>query len=223
VQSILLVLASINRLTDLTAGYAAPNQFLPWRAVIDMLVLPLASVIAIDLLRRTIRTDSLARGERADTMLGLTFTVGVYLLAAGYGNHEVTNYLRLRYCPEPTDQLCTIIIYNDNHFSHMVFFTGFVLVATSVMLLPVLFPLPPVTGWQVVPLGINAAVIGAAMFANLAFEEVGIDLAVVAVLALIAAALWWRHPREPLFVYYALAWWSGLLATGIFKLTDPAA
>jgi hypothetical protein len=217
-QSVLLVLASFNRLAGATDSYVAPNQFLRWSDLINMLLLPMASVLATDLLRRTIRTDGPARGGPADAALGLTFTAGVYLFAAGFGAHGVSNYLRLRYCPQPTDQLCTILIFNDNQFSHLVFFAGFMLIASSVMLLPVLFPLPPAARWESIPLSINALVVGAAIVANLALETTGLDLAIVGILALVAAALWWSRRQEPLFAYYAVAWWSGLLATTAYKL-----
>lgn len=70
----------------------------------------------------------------------LVFIVGLYLLGASYGDHEVANYLHHRFCPEdPTSSLCRIVIFNDDEFSHRVFFTGFVMVNTALLFLQNLF------------------------------------------------------------------------------------
>jgi len=222
VQSLLVVLVAVNRLSDLTAGYVAGNEFLRWVDLLNMLVLPLASVLALYALRRVVRYPSAASGRLADVALAVVFVVGVYLLAAGYGDHEVTNYLHLRYCDTgmagATDRLCQIIVYNDDQFSHLVFFIGFVLLNLSVLLLPPLFPaLRQASGWHTAALAGNAAVFALGIFANLAFEELGLDLYVVAIVALVAAAAWWRRWREPLLVYYVLTYWLGLLATVAYQ------
>jgi hypothetical protein len=44
----------------------------------------------------------------------------------------------------------------------------------------------------------------------LGFEEVGLDLYVVALLALVSASLLWRRGGQPMFVYYTSAYWLGL-------------
>ena len=59
----------------------------------------------------------------------------------------------------------------------------------------------------------NVVVFAAAVFANLAFEELGADLDVVAVIAVIAAVVWWRRRRDAIVVYYLLAYWLGLGST----------
>lgn len=49
--------------------------------------------------------------------------------------------------------------------------------------------------------------------ANLGFEEIGLDLYVVALLALISAYLLWRRGKQPMFIYYTAAYWLGLLGS----------
>jgi hypothetical protein len=220
-QSVVVVLLTINRLSPLALGYVASNEFLRWVDFNNMLVLPLASLVAFYLLKRRLELSaaSPARDGRAHLALNLAFIVGAYLLGASYGDHEVTNYLHARFCAEDTaSALCRIIIFNDDDFSHWVFFAGFVLVNTALMLLQVLFPhRAPVTGGDLALLVLNGVFIGAGVFANLAFEVIGLDLYVVALLALIAALLLWRRGPQPLLVYYATAFWLGLVETFLYK------
>src|SRR3990172_3757350 len=95
IQSIVAILVSVNRLGKWTLGYVLPNEFLRWVDFNNMLVLPLISLVAFYLLKKTIEYDSPAREGRTHLWLNLVFIVGVYLLAASYGDHEVTNYLQV--------------------------------------------------------------------------------------------------------------------------------
>jgi hypothetical protein len=220
VQSIVIVLLSINRLSTLTTGYVAENEFLRWVDLNNMLVLPLISLIAFYLLKKHLEYDSPAREGTWHRALGLTFIVGAYLLGAGYGDHEVTNYLHVRFCLEDqASPLCRIIIYNDDEFSHLVFFAGFVLTNAALLLIQDLFPHPERLAPRDVALVVlNGVFIGLGVFANLAFEEIGLDLYVVALLAVLALALLWRRGRQPLMIYYTTAYWLGLVGTAAYKL-----
>lgn len=219
VQSLVVILVSINRLSPLTLGYVAPNEFLRWVDLNNMLVLPLASVVAFYLLKKQLEADGPARGARWHLALNLAFIVGVYLLGASYGDHEVTNYLHARFCPPgEAGPLCRIVVFNDDEFSHWVFFTGYVVLNAALMLLQVIFPYRGV--WTARDAGLillNGLFIGAGIFANLAFEEIGLDLYVVALLAFLALALLRRYRRQPLLLYYTTAYWLGLIGTAIYK------
>jgi hypothetical protein len=63
-QSIVVILASINRLTSLTTGYVAANEFLRWVDLLNMIVLPLISLIAFYLLKKQIEAGRRAEGWR---------------------------------------------------------------------------------------------------------------------------------------------------------------
>lgn len=221
-QSVIVILVSINRLSALTLGYVAPNEFLRWVDLNNMLILPLASLVAFYLLKKQMEASGPALNGRWHFALNLAFIVGVYLLGASYGDHEVTNYLHARFCPnDEANTLCNIIIFNDDEFSHWVFFTGFVLVNAALMFLQVIFPHPAkLTTGDKLLLALNGLFIGAGIFANLAFEVIGLDLYVVALLAVIAALLLWRRgPRpQPLLLYYTVAYGLGLAATFVYKL-----
>ncbi|HUE98264.1 MAG TPA: hypothetical protein VMN99_03355 [Anaerolineales bacterium] len=215
VQSFVAILVSINRLGTWALAYVLPNEFLRWVDFNNMLSLPLISVAASYLLKKTIEYESPPRESKAHITWNLTFIVGLYLLAASYGNHEVTNYLHQRFCEtDTTSDLCRIVIFNDDEFSHWVFFTGFVMVNAAILFIQNLFPhREQITSTDLALLALNALFLGAGVFANLGFEEVGLDLYVVAVLALISAYLLWRQGKQPMFIYYTIAYWFGLIGS----------
>lgn len=219
VQSVDVILVSINRLSSLTTGYVAANEFLRWVDLFNMLVLPLISAVAFYLLKKELEYDSPAREKGWHLALNLTYIVGLYLLAASYGTHEVTNYLHVRFClTDQSSPLCQIIIFNDDEFSHWVFFTGFVMINAALMFIQILFPHRGIVtprDWAF--LVVNGLFIALGIFANLAFEVIGLDLYVVALLALLALALLWRRGPQPLVIYYSTAYTLGLIATAIYK------
>lgn len=221
VQTVVIILGSINRLGTLTLGYVAPNEFLRWVDFHNMLTLPLISLSAFYLLKKTLEYASPQREGRWHLALNLAFILGLYLLGASYGTHEVTNYLGYRFCrAEAATDLCRIVIFNDDDFSHWVFFTGFVLVNTALMFLQVLFPHPtPLSKLDKILLAINACFIALGLFANLAFEVIGLDLYVVLLLAVVALGLLWRRGAQPLLIYYSVAYAVGLIATAAYKFT----
>lgn len=215
VQSLVAILVSINRLGTWTLGHVLPNQFLRWVDFNNMLILPLISVVASYLLKKTIEYESPQREGRSHIAWNLVFIVGLYLLAASYGDHEVTNYLHQRFCgSDRTSDLCRITIFNDDEFSHWIFFTGFVMVNAAILFIQNLFPHQAnITNTDFALLGLNALFLGAGVFANLGFEEIGLDLYIVALLALISAYLLWRRGKQPMFIYYTLAYWLGLVSS----------
>ena len=215
VQSVVAILVSINRLGTWTLGYVLPNEFLRWVDFNNMLVLPLISLVAFYLLKKTIEYDSPAREGRTHLTINLIFIVGLYFLGVSYGDHEVTNYLHTRFCLEDsTSDLCRIVIFNDDEFSHWVFFTGFVMVNAALLFLQMIFPYRgEVTSGDVSLLVGNAVFLAAGIFANLGFEEIGLDLYIVALLAILSVYLLWRRGKQPLFIYYTAAYWLGLVAS----------
>jgi len=220
VQSVVALLVSINRLGTWTLGYVLPNEFLRWVDFNNMLVLPLISLAAFYLLKKTIEYDSPAREGRIHLALNLVFIVGLYFLGASYGDHEVTNYLHTRFCLEDAaSDFCRIVIFNDDEFSHWVFFTGFVMVNAALLFLQMVFPYRgEVTTGDISLLIGNAVFLAAGIFANLGFEEIGLDLYIVALLAILSVYLLWRRGKQPLFIYYTAAYWLGLIASFLAQM-----
>ena len=214
IQSIIGILVSLNRLGPWTLGYVLSNQFLRW-VDLNNILLSLASLVALYLLKKTIEYDSPAREGGTHLAWNLVFIVGVFITAASYGDHELTNYLHQRFCStETTSDLCRIIIFNDDEFSHWVFFTGFVMVNTAILFLQNIFPYRgKISSSDIALLTLNALFLGAAILANLGFEEIGLDLYVVTLLALISTYLLWRRGRQPMFIYYTIAYWLGLMTS----------
>ena len=212
VQSLVAILVSINRLGTWTLGHVLPNEFLRWVDFNNMLVLPLISIVASYLLKKTLEYDSPQRESRPHILWNLVFIVGLYLLAASYGDHEVTNYLHQRFCATDTiSDMCRIVIFNDDEFSHWIFFTGFVMGNAAILFIQNLFPhREKVTNRDLAMLALNAFFLGAGVFANLGFETIGLDLCVVALLALISVYLLWKRGKQPMFIYYTFAYSLGL-------------
>ncbi|MEZ4674166.1 MAG: hypothetical protein R2932_07995 [Caldilineaceae bacterium] len=215
VQSLVIILLSFNRLSTLTTGYVATNEFLRWVDFHNMLTLPLLSLVAFVLLKQHLTYASPARNGGIERLLTMIFIVGVYLFGVGYGDHEVTNYLHVRFClDEPGSALCRIIIFNDDEFSHWIWFAGFIIINGALMGVQALFPTRTTMSsrdWWLI--GINALFIALGIVANLAFEEIGLDLYIVALLAGLAWLLLWRKGRQPLLAYYAVAYSVGLFVT----------
>jgi hypothetical protein len=221
VQTTVVLLLTVNRLSSLTLGYVAGNEFLRWVDFHNLLTLPLISLTAFYLLKRHLEQAAAPAASTAVAWLGYAFLMGTYLYGAGYGAHEVTNYLHVRFCAAPdaaNDTLCRIVIFNDDEFSHWVWFGGFVLINAALLLLQAVAPLGRPRGADVALLIGNGLFIALGIFANLGFEEIGLDLYIVAALAALAFALLWRKGRRPLFIYYATAYGVGLLATAVVKL-----
>jgi hypothetical protein len=131
----------------------------------------------------------------------------------------VTNYLNTRYCQDgQTDRLCHIIAFNDDEFSHWVFFVGFIIVSASILVFQALAPSRELLrGVQLALVVVNGLIISLGIFANLALEEVGLDLPVVGVMLGIAALLWRRYGAQPLFVHSVVAYGVGLTASVLCK------
>ena len=214
IQSLLGILVSLNRLGSWTLSYVLPNEFLRW-VDLNNILLSLISLVALYLLKKTIEYDAPQREGRAHSAWNLVFIVGVYLTAVSYGDHEVTNYLHQRFCAtDSTSDLCRIVIFNDDEFSHWLFFAGFVMVNIAILFLQDLFPhRENISTTDIALLAVNALFLGAAVLANLGFEEIGLDLYIVAFLALISAFLLWRRGRQPMFIYYTIAYWLGLIGS----------
>jgi len=65
---------------------------------------------------------------------------------------------------------------------------------------------------------LNSLFLGAGILANLGFEEIGLDLYVVALLSFLSIYLLWKKGKQPLFIYYTAANGLGLLGSLIAQM-----
>jgi hypothetical protein len=208
-QSLLLVLASVNRLWDATDVAVLPHDALRLVDVLNLLVLAPASVLVFHVLLEHLGSTPKLR---------LAFVAAVYLFAASYGMHEAADYLSARFCPgDPA--LCGIVGYQDDELSHLLFFAGFAGIAATLLAAQARAPALTTTVKDRLLVLANAALVAAAIVANLAFEDIGLDLLVVAAVALAALVLWLQRGPRPLILYYASSYTAGLIITAAIVAT----
>jgi hypothetical protein len=207
-QSVLLVLASINRLWSATDVPVLPHGSLRIVELLNLFVLPPLSVFVFWVMLEDFRPSRRLR---------FWFLAAVYLFALSYGMHEPTNYLHTRFCSGTGGSLCSIIAYQDDQLSHFVFFVGFAGIDAVLLFAQAGFGGARVVGRDHVWVGVNAALVAAAIVANLGFEEIGLDLVCVAAVAALSLWLWRRVGALPLVVYFGSSYVVGLVATVLIK------
>jgi hypothetical protein len=216
VQSLVLVLASVNRLSSVADIAILPHGSLRVLELVNLLVLPPISVLAFYLLLEHLIGGVAAPMRHA---LRLGFLAALYLFALSYGMHEPANYVHGEFCGADGGRLCDVIEYHDDGLSHALFFAGFAGIAAVLLIAQAVatgIAALPIQGRGLV-LG-NASLIAAAIVANLGFEPIGLDLLVVALVAALSLALLRRAGPRPMIVYFAWAYVLGLVATIAVRL-----
>jgi len=190
-----------------------------------MLPIPLFSVVLYYLLQRQITYDSPLPNTSRYVLLIVLFISGVYLFGAGSGDHEVTNYLNARFCEEGSTEstLCNIVGFNDDEFSHYVYYLGFILLNVSLIFMEYSMPRrQQASRKDLFFILLNSLLIGLGIFANLAFEEIGLDLIFFGSVLLLALALLWFGKRSiyelPIIFYFAASYGLGVIGTVLYKL-----
>lgn len=222
--SLTIILLSLNRLTDLTLSYLQPFEFLRWLDFNAMILIPFLSIILYYLLRGQIIYESNFHKTYLYGFLGILFVAGVYLFGVGSGDHEVTNYLNTRFCERGKidSPLCNIIKYNDDQFSHLIYYLGFILLNVSLMLLEYNYPRKErVKNRDLILISLNSLFIALGIFANLAFEEIGLDLFFFGSVMLLSLYLLfftkYKYYHLPATFYFGVSYSIGVLSTLIYK------
>ncbi|MBI2029681.1 hypothetical protein HYT02_04650 [Candidatus Gottesmanbacteria bacterium] len=219
-----IIALSVNRLTPITQSFLQPFDYLRLMDFIAMIPIPLFSVLLYYLLKKEIVYDSLFRKTKFYLILMLVLITGIYFFAAGSGDHEVTNYLHFRFCNEnPNTDICKIIIYNDDEFSHYIYYIGFILL--NIALIGMEFNMPRkqiVSKKDLILIGINAVFIGLGIFANLAFEVIGLDLYFFGSMMLLSLYLLFFKNKDyrklPVIFYFGVSYTLGVVGTILYKL-----
>ena len=206
-QSLILVAASVNRLWDGTDAPVLPHGALRLVDVLNLLVIAPAGLLVFHLLLEHLNGSARLR---------LAFLASAYLFAASYGMHEAADYLNARFCPGD-GELCAIVGYQDDELSHLLFFAGFAGIA-AVLLAAQARVAGAMSGTDRALVLANATLVAAAIVANLGFEEIGLDLVVVAAVALLAIALWMSVGPRPVILYFASSYTAGLVITAALTM-----
>jgi hypothetical protein len=223
--TLVIVLLSLNRLTRWTLGYLPPHQFLRWVDFNAMLLIPVATAVLYYLLLRNIRGNGRFYAGRAVVWLEVLFVAGLVVYGISSGEHETTNYLHGRYCANQmvNPGLCAAVAYHDDGFSHLLYYGGIIALTAALLGLERLRPRVAVMrGHDLAILLVNAGLIAAGIFANLAFEPAQLDLwafgilAVMSVVMLATAKVW--VGRLPVTIYLAAAYGVGMVVTSVWKL-----
>ncbi|MBI4130516.1 hypothetical protein HY468_04320 [Candidatus Roizmanbacteria bacterium] len=236
-----IILLSLNRLTPWTSGYLAPFEFLRWLDFNAMIPIPLISVLLYYLLKKNVEQNSVEKKSLASHLpfhktpegkllvFNILFITGVYLFGAGSGDHEVTNYLNTRFCNagEIKSVLCNIISYNDDEFSHIMYYLGFIALNISLMGIEYLFPRKDkITNRDLKFILINSLFIALGIFANLAFEPAGLDLIFFGSVTVLGLYLLNNQRNNfrafPVLFYLTASYTIGIVATLLYKLATIA-
>lgn len=223
--SLTIVLLSLNRLFSFTSSYLQPYEFLRWLDFNAMLPIPLLTIVLYYLLKRDIQGNTNAKKSKYHLWINLAFITGVYFFAAGSGDHEVTNYLNTRFCDagEIKSTLCNIISYNDDEFSHIIYYIGFILLNISLIFTE--FTLPrktKVSKHDLILVSLNGLFIALGIFANLAFEPASLDLPFFSGMAILATYLAFFREKSyknlPVIFYLVISYGVGVAGTLLYKL-----
>jgi hypothetical protein len=223
--TVVIIALSINRLTSVAVGYLQPDEFLRWADFNAMVPITIAPLLVYWLIRRDIERRGRASQSRWLPWLEGLFLLGVILSAISSGLHEFANYLDIRYCGGAAihSELCNIIIFNDDVFSHLLYYLGLITVNLAVLVTELLRPsregMKPRDLWIIAA---NAGFIALGIFANLAFEPTALDIVGFGVV-LVAAdiGLWLNRQRFwqlPFTFYLAGSYTVGTLAAVLYKL-----
>ncbi len=188
-----------------------------------MLPIPLLSIILYYLLKREIVYESPFLKTGKYILLMLILITGIYFFGAGSGDHEVTNYLNYRFCDQGSvdTPICNIIKYNDDEFSHYVYYAGFILMNVALMLIEYNLPRKnDVKKKDLILISVNSLFIALGIFANLAFEEIGLDLVFFGSVMLLSIYLLLQKSfkRLPVNFYFAVAYTVGVVGTLLYKI-----
>jgi len=220
--SVSILLLTLNRKTNITQGLLQPFEFLRWQDFHAMITIPLLITVVYTLLfvQITLRQSKI---HNKFAYFLTSFAIGLFLYGVSSGNHEVTNYLHHRFCILDETKICQIISFNDDNFSHLVFYISSVILTVTLLLYESSQPerkaLSKTQHWIIL---VNAILIGFGIFINLAFENLGVDPYAFGLLSFVSIILVWQKRKDLLFypvIYYcALGYGGGTISSILYKL-----
>jgi len=196
VNSLLVVLVSVERFSVTTRVILQPHSFLSLHQLVQTGVLILAGTVT------SWWTFSVVSGQRrARLWLSIAFIAGTYLYGAGEGLHELASYLLNSRCADPAHPvgtLCGGLFVNDFYTGNILFFAGGLLMTASLLVAERLQPATTFARRDVALLSVNAVVFAATVVAYAAFDTVLVGLVFALVMQVVSVAMWLPVRREPL-------------------------
>ncbi|HLI87552.1 MAG TPA: hypothetical protein VKV37_02610 [Ktedonobacteraceae bacterium] len=223
-NSLVVVLVSIERFSFTTHILLSPYQFLRLHEAFQMTILILATVvIAFFLLREvTVNFSFLAKSRRA-LFLAVLFIIGIYFYASGNAFHELASFMLNQYCNvnAPAEPLCQGLFFNDYYTGNVLYFVGAFLFTIALVLLEVSQPYIEMTRrdlWLLLP---NCLIYALAIVAYAAFDRVLVGLiyslftTVIVIAILLISRKTVRH--LPFTDYTALTYLIGTVAACLIR------
>ncbi len=216
-NSLVVVLVSIERFSFTTRILLQPYQFLRLHEAIQIVVLILATAIIPFFLFKEVTGDFslLAKGRR--TFLGVMFIAGIYFYASGNAFHELASFLFNQYCDinKVSGQLCGSLFFNDYYTGNVLYFIGALLFTLALILLEVSQPRILMTKrdmWLLVP---NCLIYAIAIVAYAGFDRVLVGLVYSLLITIVVVGILLVRRNEarylPVTDYTALTYVIGTL------------
>ncbi len=179
-NSLVVVLVSIERFSFTTHILLQPYQFLRLHEAVQITVLILATAIIPFFLLKEV-TDNfslLTKGKKSNLFLGVLFLAGIYLYASGNAFHELASFTLNQYCNVSTlsSPLCQGLFFNDYYTGNVLYFVGAFLFTIALILLEVAQPHLEMTRrdiWLLLP---NCLIYALAIVAYAGFDRVLVGL-----------------------------------------------
>jgi|SRR5947209_1688774 len=224
-NSLAVVLISIERFSFTTRILLQPYQFLRLHEALQIVVLILATVLIPFFLFQevTAHFSLLAKDKKRGMFLGSVFIAGIYFYASGNAFHELASFLLNQYCDvaRVSGQLCGSLFFNDYYTGNILYFIGAFLFTLALILLEIVQPRILMTKrdlWLLVP---NSLIYALAIVAYAGFDRVLVGLVYSLITTLVVVAILLIHRRElrflPVTSYTALTYVIGTLVACLVR------
>ncbi|GAC1471361.1 MAG: hypothetical protein PVSMB5_19920 [Ktedonobacteraceae bacterium] len=225
-NSLAVVLISVERFSFTTRVLLQPYQFLRLHEAIQITVLLLATTpIPFFLFKEITGNFSLLnKSEKRNTFLGAVFIAGIYFYASGNALHELASFLLNQYCDvsKVSGQLCESLFFNDYYTGNVLYFVGAFLFTLALVLLETALPRFTMMRSDIRLLIPNCLIYAAAIVAYAGFDRVLVGLIYSLLTMLIVVSILLGHRRElrslPFTVYTALTYVIGTLVACLVRL-----
>lgn len=218
-NSLVVVLVSIERFSFTTHVLLQPYQFLRLHEAIQIVVLILATAIIPFFLFQEVTGNFslLAKGKKHSMLLGVVFIAGLYFYASGNAFHELASFILNQYCDvnRVSGQLCAGLFFNDYYTGNVLYFIGAFLFTLALVLLEISQPRILMTRrdlWLLVP---NCLIYALAIVAYAGFDRVLVGLIYALLTTLVVSGILLKYRKEvrslPFTDYTALTYTIGAL------------